>query len=74
MNTINLMDKLTCIRVVFKYLKFYLGEAWMIMFDVNVYLRIHTSRGFDRNCHSKNHGGYVAGCKIEMPVVLQKRC
>ena len=34
----------------------------MIMFDVNVYLRMHTSSGFDRNCDSKTHGGgYVAG-------------
>ena len=38
----------------------------MIMFDVNSYLRIYTSRGFDRNCDSKNHGGCVAGCKIDM--------
>ena len=48
-------------------------KAWM-MFDVNVYLTIHTSRGFDRNCHSKNHGGYVAGYKIDMQACYKKRC
>ncbi len=42
------------------------------MFDVNVYLRIHTSRGFDRNCDSKNHGWYVAGCKIDMQACYKK--
>ena len=57
MNSVNSTDKLTCIRVVFKYVSFYLEEAWLIMFDVNVYLRMHTSSGFDRNCDSKNHGG-----------------
>ena len=46
----------------------------MIMFDVNVYLRIHTSRGFDRNCHSKNHGWYVGGYKIDMQTCYRKRC
>ena len=36
MNTGNSTDKLTCVRVVFKYFKFYLEEAWMIMFDVTI--------------------------------------